>query len=97
VSVVDRCSPVGVVLYGTRFCPYCVAARQWLTQQGFDFEDIAVDGDDQARSWLREQTGQRMVPQIWIGDTHVGGYTDLLALARSGGLDALLEQQASDG
>lgn len=80
----------GVVLYGTRFCPYCVAARQWFKDQQIDFDDIAVDGDQAARNWLKEQTGQRTVPQIWIGDTHVGGYTDLIALARSGDMKQLL-------
>lgn len=79
-----------VVLYGTRFCPYCVAARQWFKDQQIEFEDIAVDGDQAARNWLKEQTGQRTVPQIWIGDTHVGGYTDLIALARSGAVEKLL-------
>lgn len=87
-----------VVLYGTRFCPYCVAARQWLRDQQVEFDDIAVDGDQATRSWLQEQTGQRTVPQIWIGDTHVGGYTDLMALARSGAVEKLLAADSgSDG
>lgn len=79
-----------VVLYGTRFCPYCVAARQWFKERNLPFEDIAVDGDQAARERLRAQSGQRTVPQIWIGDTHVGGYTDLLALAQSGQVENLL-------
>lgn len=86
-----------VVLYGTRFCPYCVAARQWFRDRNIPFEDIAVDGDQAARDRLREQTGQRTVPQIWIGKTHVGGYTDLMALARSGQLETLLAGSASAG
>lgn len=81
-----------VVLYGTRFCPYCTAARQWFKNNQIDFEDIAVDGDQAARAWLQKQTGQRTVPQIWIGDTHVGGYTDLIALERSGEVATLLAQ-----
>lgn len=79
-----------VVLYGTRFCPYCVAARQWFKERNLPFEEIAVDGDQAARERLRAQSGQRTVPQIWIGDTHVGGYTDLLALAQSGQVENLL-------
>lgn len=79
-----------VVLYGTRFCPYCVAARQWFKDQQIDFDDIAVDGDQAARARLKQQTGQRTVPQIWIGDTHVGGYSDLIALVRSGEVKKLL-------
>ncbi len=83
---------VQVVLYGTRFCPYCVAARQWFRDHNIPFDDIAVDGDARQRAWLLEQTGQRTVPQIWIGATHVGGYTDLLALSRAGRLDPLLAE-----
>lgn len=80
-----------VTLYTTRFCPYCVAARQLLKTRGVDYEDIRVDGDPALRRRMTELAGgQRTVPQIWIGDTHVGGYTDLAALERRGELDSLL-------
>ena len=79
-----------VTLYSTRFCPYCIAARRLLTEKGVDFEDIAVDGDNALRQQMAERAGRRTVPQIWIGDTHVGGFTDLAALDRRGELDRML-------
>jgi glutaredoxin 3 len=66
-------------------------AKQLLRQKGADFEEIDVSGRSDIRETLREKTGGRStVPQIWIGDKHVGGCDDLLALERAGGLDALL-------
>jgi glutaredoxin 3 len=83
---------VPVTLYTTRFCPYCVAARQLLRAKGVDFEDIPVDGDPELRRQMTARAGgQRTVPQIWIGDRHVGGFTDLAALDRSGALEPLLK------
>jgi glutaredoxin 3 len=84
-----------VTLYGTRFCPYCVAARELLAARGVRVEDIAVDGDRAMRQRLAEASGQRTVPQIWIGARHIGGYDELSALARSGRLDALLQAAAA--
>jgi glutaredoxin 3 len=66
-------------------------AKQLLRQKGADFEEIDVSGRSDIRETLRERSGGRStVPQIWIGDNHVGGCDDLLALDRAGGLDALL-------
>jgi glutaredoxin 3 len=80
-----------VVVYTTRFCPYCHMAKRLLTQKGASFEEIDVSGDAAARAALREKAGGRTtVPQIWIGDTHVGGSSELHALDRAGKLDALL-------
>jgi glutaredoxin 3 len=80
-----------VVIYTTRFCPYCVRAKQLLTRKGAAFEEIDVSGDWAARDALVEKAGGRMtVPQIWIGDTHVGGSDELAALERASKLDALL-------
>jgi glutaredoxin 3 len=79
-----------VTIYSTRFCPYCVAAKQLLKSKDISFEDIPVDGDAPLRRKMTELSGQRTVPQIWIGETHVGGYTDLAALERRGELDRLL-------
>jgi len=82
---------VPVTMYTTRFCPYCMAARQLLQAKGVDYEDIAVDGDPALRQRMTELAGgQRTVPQIWIGHKHVGGFTDLAALERRGALDTLL-------
>lgn len=80
-----------VTLYTTRFCPYCIAARRLLTSKGVSFEDIPVDGDPDLRQKMTERAGQRTVPQIWIGETHVGGFTDLAALDQRGELDQLLK------
>ena len=79
-----------VVLYGTRFCSFCLAARRLLDKKGITFEDISVDTDLDLRIEIMEKSGQRTVPQIWVGSTHVGGYSDLQALENSGDLDELL-------
>ena len=79
-----------VILYGTRMCPYCVAARHLLKKLGVDYENISVDGDRQLRQHMETISGRYTVPQIWIGDTHVGGYTELQQLLSSGELENLL-------
>lgn len=84
-----------VTLYTTRFCPYCVAAKRLLDAKGTSYDDIPVDGDAELRQQMTQRAGQRTVPQIWIGDNHVGGYTDLAALEQRGLLDGLLKE-ASD-
>jgi glutaredoxin 3 len=87
-----------VVIYTTASCPYCIAAKRLLTQKGVTFEEIGVDGDAAGRSKMAERAGgRRTVPQIFIGETHVGGCDDLYALEEAGRLDGLLasEQQAS--
>lgn len=86
-------STLPVLLYGTRFCPYCVAARQLLRAKQVVFEDIPVDGNPQLRREIMARSGRYTVPQIWVGDTHVGGYDDLQALEDAGELDALLSNQ----
>lgn len=80
-----------VVMYSTAVCPYCVRAEQLLTQKGvIDIEKIRVDLDPARREEMMARTGRRTVPQIYIGDTHVGGCDDLYALDREGKLDPLL-------
>lgn len=80
-----------VLMYTTGFCPYCNMAKQLFKRKGvFDIEEIAVDQVAGKRDEMVERTGRRTVPQIFIGDTHVGGHDDLVALDRAGGLDALL-------
>lgn len=80
-----------VILYGTRLCPYCIAARRLLKSQGIDFENISVDGDRELREKMEELSGRYTVPQIWVGETHVGGYTELRQLDMAGQLSAMLE------
>ena len=79
-----------VEIYTTRFCPYCVRAKQLLDAKGVDFNEILVDNDPTQRQLMLKKSGRRTVPQIWIGSTHVGGFDDLHALHRSGQLDSLL-------
>ncbi|TXG76547.1 MAG: glutaredoxin 3 [Rhodocyclaceae bacterium] len=80
-----------VVMYSTGVCPYCVRAEQLLNRKGItDIEKIRVDLDPARRAEMMEKTGRRTVPQIYIGDTHVGGFDDLAALDHAGALDALL-------
>ena len=79
-----------VTLYTGRFCPYCQMAKALLAQKGVQqIEEISAD-DPEVRARLIEQTGRRTVPQIFIGDTHVGGCDDLMALDARGGLVPLL-------
>ena len=79
-----------IVIYGTQFCPYCVAARQLFDAKGIEYKYIAVDNDPDLRDNISQRTGQRTVPQIWIGEQHIGGFTDLRKLALNGELDHLL-------
>jgi glutaredoxin 3 len=80
-----------VVMYSTGVCPYCVQAERLLAAKGVrDIRKIRVDEDPARRDEMIERTGRRTVPQIFIGDTHVGGYDDLAALDRAGGLAPLL-------
>lgn len=80
-----------VVMYCTEVCPYCVRAEQLLQRKGVkEIGKIRVDLQPELRTAMTEQTGRRTVPQIYIGDEHVGGYDDLAALDRAGKLDELL-------
>jgi glutaredoxin 3 len=80
-----------VRMYTTAVCPYCQMAERLLRAKGVaDIDKVRVDLDPQQRSEMMEKTGRRTVPQIYIGDTHVGGYDDLAALDRAGKLDPLL-------
>jgi glutaredoxin 3 len=80
-----------VILYHTASCPYCVRAERLLEAKGVtEIEKIRVDLDPEQRVAMMEKTGRRTVPQIYVGDTHVGGFDDLYALDQAGGLDPLL-------
>ena len=80
-----------VLMYSTGVCPYCIQAERLLTAKGVTAIDkIRVDLQPEQRVAMMEKTGRRTVPQIYIGDTHVGGFDDLSALDRAGGLDSLL-------
>jgi glutaredoxin 3 len=80
-----------IIIYTTPFCPYCLRAKRLLAQKGALFEEIDVSGDWQARAKLTQRAGGlTTVPQIWIGETHIGGCDELYALDRVGRLDPLL-------
>ncbi len=80
-----------VKIYTTTYCGYCVRAKDLLTRKGVKYEELDVTGDDEMRAKLVEMSGQRTVPQIWIGETHVGGYSDLARLDSEGRLDPMLQ------
>ena len=81
-----------VKMYATAVCPYCIRAKQLLRERGvLEIEEIRVDLDSAQRVKMMEITGQRTVPQIFIGQTHVGGCDDLVALDGRGGLLPLLD------
>ena len=85
-----------VVMYSTGVCPFCLMAERLLKSKGVAaIEKIRVDLEPQRREEMMQRTGRRTVPQIYVGDRHVGGYDDLAALDRAGGLDPLLNKEAS--
>jgi len=80
-----------VVMYSTRFCPFCMRARSLLDGKGIEYADIAVDEQPQLRREMMQRSGRQTVPQIWIGEQHIGGFDDLVLLERQGRLDELLK------
>ncbi len=80
-----------ILMYATGMCPFCVMAERLLKAKGAtEIEKVRVDLEPARRDEMIERTGRRTVPQIYIGERHVGGYDDLAALDRAGGLEALL-------
>ena len=77
-------------MYSTQFCPYCMRAKQLLESKGVAFHDTPVDGRPDLRDQMRRESHLNTVPQIWIGERHVGGFDDLWLLEQRGELDALL-------
>ena len=81
-----------IEVYSTARCPYCVMAKQFLERKGLKYKEIRIDADPAKRQEMMQKSRQRTVPQVFINDEAVGGYTDLLALERSQRLDKLLAQ-----
>lgn len=79
-----------VTIYTTSWCGYCRAAKSFFDSKGISYEEVDLTGDDEGRDDLRQRSGRTTVPQIWVGETHVGGYDDLRALDAKGGLQPLL-------
>ncbi|EED35175.1 glutaredoxin 3 [Luminiphilus syltensis NOR5-1B] len=83
-----------VVIYTTRFCPFCIRAKQLLDKKDVVYEEIPVDNDNARRHEMTQRAGRSTVPQIWVGDTHIGGCDQLYASERDGMLDQLLSSTA---
>lgn len=84
-----------ITLYTTAICPYCVAAKNFLKSKGRDWTEVRIDTDPAAREAMVAKTRRTSVPQIFIGETHVGGYDDMMALHRAGKLEPLLNGEAA--
>ena len=82
----------GIRIYGNSTCAYCGAARMMLAGKGVAYEDINVAADPGKRDEMERLSGRRSVPQIFVGDRHVGGFDELCALDKSGELDRLLAE-----
>ncbi|MDR2011927.1 MAG: glutaredoxin 3 [Rhodanobacter sp.] len=84
-----------IEIYTTAQCPYCVSAKNFIKQKGWDYQEIRVDTDQaQREAMLTRSAGRRSVPQIFIAGVHVGGYDDLVAADRAGRLRELMEAAA---
>jgi len=87
-----------VMMYSTATCPYCRSAERLLAAKGVrELQKIRVDLDPSRREEMVRRSGRRTVPQIWIGDRHVGGFDDLYELERAGELDELLRNESAAG
>jgi glutaredoxin 3 len=83
-----------VLMYTTAICPYCIAAKNFLKARGASYTEVRVDTDPVRREEMLARSRRSSVPQMFVGDTHIGGYDDLVALDRAGGLKPLLESVA---
>jgi glutaredoxin 3 len=80
-----------VLMYCTAACPFCQSAERLLVEKGVQIEKVRVDLQPARRAEMQQKSGRRTVPQIWIGERHIGGCDDLYDLDRQGGLDPLLK------
>ena len=81
-----------VLMYCTAACPFCQSAERLLVEKGVQIEKVRVDLQPARRAEMQQKSGRRTVPQIWIGERHIGGCDDLYDLDRQGGLDPLLKE-----
>ena len=86
--------PPPVTIYSTAVCPYCVAAKNFLRSQGREWTEVRIDLDPDQREKMVNLARRTSVPQIFVGEVHVGGYDDMMALHRAGRLLPLLDGQA---
>ncbi|MES5814725.1 glutaredoxin 3 [Pseudoxanthomonas sp. Soil82] len=86
-----------ITLYSTAICPYCVAAKNFLRSQGREWTEVRIDLDPDQREKMVNLARRTSVPQIFVGEVHVGGYDDMMALHRAGQLLPLLDGHGPDG
>ena len=84
-------------MYSTRWCPFCVMAKRLLAAKGVAVEEVAVDSDPARRIEMVQRSGRRTVPQIFVGERHIGGFEDMAELEHKGELDPLLVDAARSG
>lgn len=81
-----------VQVFTTQRCPYCEWSKRLLTRRGIDYEEVRIDLDDARRTEMFTRSGRTSVPQIFIGERHIGGYQDMVALDQSGTLQKMLDE-----
>lgn len=84
-----------VVIYSTAICPYCVAAKNFLKSRGYGWTEVRIDTDPAERERMLARTRRSSVPQIFVGEIHVGGFEDMMVLHRAGKLEPLLTGQSA--
>jgi len=87
--------PPIITLYESAWCGFCRAAKRLLDKKGWPYESLVVDGNPELRRAMEERSGRRTVPQIYIGEVHVGGFDDLAELDADGALETLYEEQST--
>ncbi|MBS9444931.1 glutaredoxin 3 [Xylella fastidiosa] len=86
-----------ITIYSTAICPYCVAAKNFLKSKGYTWTEIMINVNSAEREKMIALTQRTSVPQIFVGDTHVGGYDDMMALHHAGKLEPLLTNHSPQG
>lgn len=88
-------TPPAITIYSSAICPYCVMAKNFLRSKGLAWNEVRIDLDAAERERMMALTRRTSVPQIFVGDTHVGGYDDMMALHRAGKFEPLLAEQGA--
>jgi glutaredoxin 3 len=86
-----------ITMYSTRWCPFCVMAKRLLAAKGVAVDEVAVDSDPARRIEMVQRSGRRTVPQIFVGERHIGGFEDMAELDHKGELDPLLVDATRSG
>lgn len=90
----EQASPE-ITLYTSAVCAYCVAAKNFLRSKGLEWTEVRIDTDPEERARMVARAGRTSVPQIFVGEVHVGGYDDMMALHRAGGFEPLLVRKGA--